>query len=142
MADDPIEERRDGVSGHARAVPGLPSAAVLREQLTELVAADVFQRADAAGETVCAGSVRRRPEELRAHPPGCRCGACGAARGARRRRRPRRLGLAAAVRGHQGAAPRPAASVTLHAHLLAGPRSGPESRRRVGDYDRAVRCDR
>ena len=62
VADDPVEERRDGVSGHARAVPGLPSAAVLREQLTELVAADVFQRADAAGETVCAGSVRRRPE--------------------------------------------------------------------------------
>ena len=80
VADDPVEERRDGVSGHARAVPGLPSAAVLREQLTELVAADVFQRADAAGETVCAGSVRRRPEEFRAHPPGCPAAAPAARR--------------------------------------------------------------
>jgi hypothetical protein len=68
------------VSGHAPDRARSTVGAVLREQLTELVAADVFQRTDAAGETVTAGSVRRRLEELRAHPGGCRCGACGAAR--------------------------------------------------------------
>ena len=52
---------------------------VLRRQLTEMAAGDVFQRADSAGDLVTMELVRARLAELAAHPADCRCG-CAAAR--------------------------------------------------------------
>ena len=47
---------------------------VLAVQLAEVVAGDVFQRADRAGDLITMELVHQRLAELRAHPPGCRCG--------------------------------------------------------------------
>ena len=44
----------------------------------EIVALDVFEAAQAAGEPVTVALVKQRVDELLAHPPACRCGRCGA----------------------------------------------------------------
>lgn len=53
---------------------------VLAQQLAEVTASDVFQRADRAGDLITMELVRQRLAELLAHPDRCRCGLCAAAR--------------------------------------------------------------
>jgi hypothetical protein len=53
---------------------------VLAQQLAEVVAGDVFQRADQGDQLITMELVRRRLDELRDHPPDCRFGHCAAAR--------------------------------------------------------------
>ena len=53
---------------------------MLVQQLREVIAGDVFQRADAAGQVITMEMVKQRLAELRAHPPDCRCGHCAPAR--------------------------------------------------------------
>jgi hypothetical protein len=53
---------------------------VLAVQLAEVLAGDVFQRADRAGDLITMELVRQRLLELRAHPEDCRCGLCAPAR--------------------------------------------------------------
>jgi hypothetical protein len=50
---------------------------------TELVAGDVFQRADQAGDVITMTLVARRIAELATHPRRCCCGLCAAARAVR-----------------------------------------------------------
>ena len=53
---------------------------MLAVQLAELVALGVFQQADEDGRLISMEYVRERIDELKAHPPGCRCGRnCSAA---------------------------------------------------------------
>jgi hypothetical protein len=49
----------------------------------ELIALDVFNTAQAAGEPVSTELVKRHVAELLAHPPECACGRCEAAATAR-----------------------------------------------------------
>jgi hypothetical protein len=49
----------------------------------EIVAIDVFEAAQAAGEPITMESVKRRVDELLDHPPACACGRCEAAAVAR-----------------------------------------------------------
>ena len=49
------------------------------QEAAELVAIDVFQRADKAGQRITLAMVERRVDELLAHAPGCRCRLCEAA---------------------------------------------------------------
>ena len=49
-------------------------------QLAEVLAGDVFSRADAAGNLITMELVRHRLAELADHLPTCRCGLCDAAR--------------------------------------------------------------
>jgi hypothetical protein len=58
----------------------MPDLCVLRLQLTEAAAGDVFQHADKAGDLVTMELVRQRLAELAAHPDDCRCGTCAPAR--------------------------------------------------------------
>ena len=58
------------------------NAAVPSERI-ELVALDVFWRAEAAGEVITLAMVEQRLEQLAGHRPTCRCQVCGAVRGRR-----------------------------------------------------------
>ncbi len=49
------------------------------QEAAELVAIDVFQRAEATGQPITLGLVERRLDELRSHEPECACGLCTAA---------------------------------------------------------------
>jgi hypothetical protein len=49
------------------------------QEAAELVAIDVFQRAEATGQPITVGLVERRLDELRSHEPECACGLCTAA---------------------------------------------------------------
>jgi hypothetical protein len=45
----------------------------------DLLAIDIFRRAQASGEPITLGTVERRLAELLSHEPGCACGLCAAA---------------------------------------------------------------
>jgi hypothetical protein len=45
----------------------------LTSSRTEIAALDVFARAESAGEQITLAMCERRLEELRSHPPTCRC---------------------------------------------------------------------
>ncbi len=45
----------------------------------DLLAIDIFRRAQASGEPITLGTVERRLAELLAHEPDCPCGLCTAA---------------------------------------------------------------
>lgn len=47
----------------------------------DLLAIDVFTRAQATGERITLATVERRLDELLSHEPGCECGLCAAAAG-------------------------------------------------------------
>ena len=49
------------------------------QEAAELVAIDVFQRAEATGQPITLGLVERRLDELRSQEPECACGPCTAA---------------------------------------------------------------
>ena len=50
-----------------------------RVAAVEIVALNVFNRADRTGETITRGMVEARLDELRSHRPACQCGLCGCA---------------------------------------------------------------
>jgi len=48
-----------------------------RSSRVEIIALDVYQRAQAAGQRITLQLCEQRLAELRAHRPTCRCGLCG-----------------------------------------------------------------
>ena len=48
-----------------------------RSSRVEIIALDVYQRAEDAGQRITLELCEQRPAELRAHRPTCRCGLCG-----------------------------------------------------------------
>jgi hypothetical protein len=53
-----------------------PVAATRNE---DMIAVDIYRRAEESGEPITLGTVERRLSELLAHEPGCPCGLCTAA---------------------------------------------------------------
>ena len=49
------------------------------QESAELVAIDVYQRAEKIGQRITLAMVERRVAELLGHAPACRCRLCGAA---------------------------------------------------------------
>ena len=58
-------------------VATMPTVRSPRSSRVEIIALDVYQRAEDAGQRITLPMCEQRLAEVRAHRPTCRCGLCG-----------------------------------------------------------------